>query len=110
MSAGESPRFATGAIPKAAQELSVAASAVHTAAQVSSDLCVHAYAADPLIIPQAMVNNKEAWRKVSKIVRQIDTCVETSARTAHHRGERADLPVVVTAALGATRECVLSIN
>ena len=51
-----------------------------------------------------MQNNKDEWRKIAKIVREIDTCVDNTARAAHHRGERAALPVVVVAALGATRE------
>jgi len=51
-----------------------------------------------------MKNNAEAWRKVAKIARQIDTCVHNSAKAAHHSGDNARLPVVVVAALGATRE------
>jgi len=66
--------------------------------------------ADQPITLQKMKNNKEAWRKVTRTVQEIDTCVDNTARAAYHRGEGADLPVVVGAALGATKECVSSIG
>ena len=96
-------------IPKAVQELSTAASAVHDAQQVSPGHCSSVRTADRLVTPQAMQNNKAKWGEVSKIVRQIDTCVDNTAKAAYHRGEGVGLPVVVVAALGATGECVYHI-
>ena len=93
-------------IPKAVQELSAAASAVHDAQQVSPGHRSSVRTADRLVTPQAMQNNKAKWGEVSKIVRQIDTCVGNTAKAAYHRGEGVGLPVVVVAALGATGECV----
>ena len=95
-------------MPKAVQELSTAASAVHNAQQVNpahgsrSNVRV----TDRSITAQAMQNNKDKWAKVARVVREIDTCVSNTAKTAYHRGEGVDQPAVVVAALGATGECV----
>jgi len=91
-------------VPTSVQELSAAASALYSAQNVCPDHRLGVWTADRLITRQAMQNNKDEWRKIAKIVREIDTCVDNTARAAHHRGERAALPVVVVAALGATRE------
>jgi len=93
-------------IPKAVQELSAAASAVHNAQQVSHGHRSIVRTADRLVTPQAMQNNKDKWGEVSKIVRQIDTCVGNTAKAAYRCGEGVGQPVVVVAALGATGECV----
>jgi len=57
-----------------------------------------------------MKNNKEAWRKVTRAVWEIDTCVDNTARAAYHSGKGVDLPIVVGAALGATKEYVFLIS
>ena len=57
-----------------------------------------------------MINNKESWRKVVMTANEIQTCVDNTARTLHHRGEQTDLPVVVIAALGTSGECVIRFN
>jgi len=94
--------------PKSVQELSASAHAVYDAQQVNpahgsrSNVRV----TDRSITAQAMQNNKDKWAKVARVVREIDTCVSNTAKTAYHRGERVGQPVVVVAALGATGECV----
>lgn len=65
--------------------------------------------ADRLVTTQAMQNNKAKWGEVSKVVRQIDTCVDNTAKSAYHRGEGVGQPVVVVATLGATREYVFHV-
>jgi len=57
-----------------------------------------------------MQNNKDKWAKVARVVREIDTCVSNTTKTAYHRGEGPGQPVVVVAALGATGECVYHIR
>jgi len=97
-------------LPTAVQELSAAASAVHNAQQVSPDRHLSVPVAEiRLVTPQAMQNNKDKWGEVSKIIRQIDTCVNNTAKAVYHRGEGVPQPVVVVAALGATGECVFHV-
>ena len=90
-------------IPKAVQELSAAASAVHDAQQVNLRNCSSVLTAERIVTTQTIPNNTRKWGEVSKIVRQIDTCVSNTAKAAYHRGERADLPLVSIAALDATK-------
>jgi len=96
-------------VPKSVQELSSAAHAVYDAQQVDPGRRLSVRIADMLITTQAMQNNKDKWGKVTKVVREIDTCVSNTAKTAYHRGEGVGQPVVVVAALGATGECVCRI-
>ena len=55
-----------------------------------------------------MKNCKDNSRKIAKITLDIATSIENTVRNTSHRGEAPEATVSVNAALGATRECVLS--
>lgn len=62
-----------------------------------------------LMTSQAMKNCKDNSRKISKLALEIATSIETAAAVTRHRGEVSDASISVKAALGATREYVVSL-
>ena len=58
---------------------------------------------------QAMKNCKDNSRKIAKISLDITNSIENTVATTRHRGEEPNATISVNAALGATRECVLSL-
>lgn len=53
---------------------------------------------------------KSTSRKISNVSLEIAASIDNTAAAARCRGETMDLPISVTAALGATKECVIRSN
>ena len=89
------------------RELVAAADAVHDAAKVrrGPDNLSEKLICDTT--PQAMKNCKNDSRKISKLALEIAASVENTAATTQLHGD-ASLPVAIAAALGATKEYVLT--